>query len=79
MYCTYNMSLLLYKTFNDKITRDEWIHLNIDQHMTSRQTNFMINRNNNLVVGMNALSNRFYALLNGLIPLTWFNDGYQKF
>jgi hypothetical protein len=36
--------------------------MNLEQKMISRQINFMINQNNNLNVGMNALACRFYAL-----------------
>ena len=75
MYCMYKLSLLLYKTFNECIPFDEWIHLNLDQCVNSRQNHFIINRNNNLNIGMNALSSRFFAL-NNKIPLEWLNDNY---
>jgi hypothetical protein len=58
MFCKYKLALLLFKTFNDKIPYDEWLFLNKEQQNSSPQSNFMINPNNNLVVGLNALSNR---------------------
>ena len=73
MYCNYKLSLLLYKTFNDQTQSDEWVHLNFEQLVSSRQTTFMINRNNKLNVGMNLLTCRFYAL-NNKIPLEWLNE-----
>ena len=78
MFCKYKLALLLFKTFNDKIPFDEWISLNFEQQNSSRQTNFMINKNNNLVVGLNALSNRLISL-NGEIPLVWLNENYTKY
>ena len=45
---------------------------------TSRQTSFVSSRNNNLKVGINSLSNRFY-LLNNKIPLQWFNQSIDTF
>ena len=68
----------MYKTFNDQTQSDEWVHLNFEQLVNSRQTTFMINRNNKLNVGMNALACRFYAL-NNKIPLEWLNETYLKF
>jgi hypothetical protein len=38
----------------------------------------MINGNNNLVVGLNALSNRL-ASLNGEIPLVWLNENFVRY
>jgi hypothetical protein len=70
--------LLLFKTFNDKIPYDKCIFLNIEQQNSSPQINFMINRNNNLVVGLNALSNRLISL-NGEIPLVWLNENFVRY
>ena len=78
MFCNYKLALLLFKTFNDKIPYDEWLFLNFEKQNTSCQTNFMINRNNNLVVGLNALSNRLVSL-NGEIPLVWLNENFVRF
>ena len=50
----------------------EWVHLNFNQILTSRQTTFMANKNNRKKVGLNAIANRIY-ILNGRIPLSWFN------
>jgi hypothetical protein len=56
----------------------EWIDLNVDQQITSRQTHFNINRNNKLQLGMNGISNSFYYL-SGKIPLLWLNKNYVQF
>ena len=78
MFCKYKLALLLFKTFNDKIPYDEWLYLKIEQQNSSHQINFMINRNNNLVVGLNALSNRLISL-NGEIPLVWLNENFVRY
>ncbi len=78
MLCNYKLALPLFKIFNGKIPYEEWLFLNIEQQNKSRQTNFMINRNNNLVVGLNKLSNRLVSL-NGEIPLVWLNENFVRF
>jgi hypothetical protein len=45
----YKLSLLLYRTFNKEIPEIEWLSLNFDQTLTSRQTTFNILRSNKLV------------------------------
>ena len=72
IYCTYKLSLLLFKTFNEGVHIDEWIHLNHEQILMSRQTDFMIKLNNIKTISMNALASRFHAL-NNKIPLEWLN------
>ena len=75
MLCNYKLALQLYKTYNQQMPTDEWLHLNFNQIITSRQTLFMTSKNNNLKVGMNCLTNRFQHL-NGKIPLCWLNKSY---
>ena len=69
----YKAALQLHKLYN--ITRTnpslDWISLNIDQILTTRQTVFQILKSNKTKVGLNILTNRFAQLLNGKIPLQW--------
>jgi hypothetical protein len=51
--------------------------MNFDQFVNSQQTTFKTSKNDILLVGMNALSNRFYSV-NGLIPFEWFNESLIK-
>ena len=78
MYLNYKLSLMLFKVINENIPLDEWTHLNFSQTLTSRQTNFICNKNNVLKVGLNALTNRFHAI-NNKIPLEWLNLNINSF
>jgi hypothetical protein len=57
MLCDYKLALQLYKTYNQRLPTDEWLHLKFNQIITSRQTMFMARKDNNLKVGMNCLIN----------------------
>ena len=70
MFLKYKMSLLLYRTFNNEIPETDWLSLNFDQILTSRQSNFLTQKTNNYNVGLNISSNKFYVL-NGKIILDW--------
>ena len=72
IFLLYRHALLLYKLMNSSSHTCEWVHLNFNQILTSRQTTFMANKNNRKKVGLNAIANRIY-ILNGRIPLSWFN------
>jgi hypothetical protein len=78
MFRMYKLFLLLYRTFNEQIPVNDWLSLNFDQANTSRQTNFNIRKNNQLMVAMNILNNRFYEL-NNVIPLDWLNMSIDHF
>ena len=78
MMTNYKLALMLHKIFNSTNQSDEWIHLNINQVFTSRQTSFHINRQNNLTVGMNALSSRLF-FINDKIPLEWLNKQFESY
>jgi hypothetical protein len=78
MFRRYKLCLLLYRTFNEQIPENDWLSLNFEQANTSRQTNFNIRKNNQLMVGMNILNNRFHEL-NNVIPLDWFNMSINCF
>ena len=60
------------KLYNENEHSFEWVNLNINQILTSRQTNFLIMKTNNNKVGLNILTNRLH-ILNGKIPLSWLN------
>ena len=49
-----------------------------NQILTSRQTTFMAVKNNKKRVGLNAFANRVF-ILNGRIPLDWFNMSLNTF
>ena len=78
MFCKYKLSLLLHKLYNDSFPANEWLHLNFDQIMTTRQHNFEVSRNYNYRVGLNAMVNRLQTL-NGQIPLTWLNKSFVQY
>ena len=74
----YNLGIQLYKLYNTREHSLEWLHLNQNQILTSRQTRFQILRSNSLRIGLNALANRL-ANINGKIELTWLNLSYESF
>ena len=74
----YNLGIQLYKLYNTREHSLEWLHLNQNQILTSRQINFEILKSNSLRVGLNALANRL-ANINGKIKLTWLNLSYVSF
>ena len=76
MLSDYKCALQLYKTYNHCLPMNEWLHLNIDQVITSRQTRFQINRSSRTRIGRHSMCNRFYQL-NGKIPLAWLGKSYN--
>ena len=78
-YQLYKLALCLFKLMNSNQPQSlEWVALNLNQILTSRQTTFKTSKNNRKKVGLNALANRFW-ILNGKIPLTWFNLSMETF
>ena len=71
-------ALLLYKLMNSNSHTCEWVHLNFNQILTSRQTTFMATKSNRKRVGLNAFANRVF-ILNGKIPLIWFGMSIDTF
>ena len=69
---TYKMALQLHKLYNTNDQSLDWISLNFDQILTSRQTTFMISKTNKTKIGLNTMANRL-SILNGRIPLSWLN------
>jgi hypothetical protein len=72
----YKLALLLFNKYNSDNESEEWVQFNLNQVLTSRQTNFQINKNNNLVVGMNPKSNCIYYY-NGRILPKWLNKSFK--
>ena len=78
-YSLYKHALCTFKLMNSTPPfTTEWVALNLNQILTSRQTTFKIHRANKRKVGMNALANRI-SCINGKIPLTWFNLSIDSF
>ena len=77
-FMKYKIAIQLYRLYNLTTPTHDWIVLNFDQILTSRQTKFAIAKSNKQRVGMNILTNRFFEL-NGLIPIMWLNYSYETF
>ena len=74
----YKLALSLFKIYNSNYNSIEFIKLNFNQILTSRQTKFITTKNNRTKVGLNNLANRFYVL-NNTIPLDWLNSAYVTY
>ena len=74
----YKMALQAYKTINHEITTADWVSINYNNTITSRQTKFSINKMNRYKVGMNVFSNRLWYI-NGKIDLEWLNLSFNSF
>ena len=78
-YLLYKHALCLFKLINSTAPHNfEWLSLNFNMIFTSRQTTFMTIKDNTKRVGLNALANRV-SILNGKIPLAWFNFTLETF
>ena len=77
-FMTYKTAIQLYKLYNSNIYSKDWVDLNFNQILTSRQTTFMILKTNKSKVGLNTIPNRL-SILNGLIPLLWLNNTLDTF
>ena len=78
MMLLYKHSIELHKLYNANNQSTEWIELNLNQILTSRQTTFRTHKTNKLKIGNNALANRL-AILNNKISLDWLNLGINSF
>ena len=74
----YKHAILLHKLYNDESPEIEWIALNYQQILTSRQTKFAVLKNNNKKVGNNILINRLFTL-NNKIELKDLNESLPSF
>jgi hypothetical protein len=77
-FSKYKHALLLYNLYNLQQPPKDWISLNLNQVLTSRQTHFEIIRDQNYKIGSNKISNRI-ATLNKQIPLAWLNLSRESF
>ena len=74
----YKHAILLHKMYNNQLPETEWIALNFQQILTSRQTTFSIVRTNKKRIGNNIISNRLY-ILNNKIDLIDLNESLSSF
>ena len=74
----YKNALQLYKLFNTNTHSIDWIDLNNQIIMGSRQEFFNCVRVNNYKIGLGSMVNKFHSL-NGKILLTSLNDSYPTF
>ena len=61
----YKMAIQLHKLYNSNDHSLEWVSLNENQILTSRQAKFYILKSNKYKVGLNSVTNRL-SCLNGL-------------
>ena len=69
---SYKLALCLYKLYNSNFNSFEFVQLNLNQILTSRQTVFKTLKNNVFKIGMNSLTNRL-THINDMVPLSWLN------
>ena len=74
----YRLSIQLFKLYNINTHSLEWVSLNWNQILTSRQSKFEILKTNVKKVGLNILVNRLSGL-NSKIPLDWLNGSLDSF
>ena len=77
-FLIYKHAIMLHKLYNSNTYTNEWVQLNYNQILTSRQINFISSKSNRTRVGLNALANRLYVL-NNKIPLSWLNMSISTF
>ena len=74
----YKHAILLHKLYNEHQPVSDWIELNMDQILTSRQTHFKINKTNTYKIGNNKLTSRL-SILNDKILLQDLNLSLDSF
>ena len=74
----YKHAILLHKLYNNNQPSADWVDLNIQQILTSRQTEFNILKSNNFLIGNNLLATRL-AILNSKICLADLNLSLDTF
>ena len=77
-YNIYKHSILLHKLWTTKFPEMDWIELNVNQTLTSRQTNFKTIKTNRFLVGNNLLNSRS-SILNSKMPIIDFNMSLDSF
>ena len=68
----FKLALCLYKLYNVEFNSIEFVSLNNNQILTSRQVKFITIKINTFKVGINSLANRLHSI-NNSIPLNWLN------
>ena len=61
-FCNYKLCLLMYKLYNEKIPKKEWLNLNFQIVTTTRQRFFEVQNDSNFKVGNNIITNRLSCL-----------------
>ena len=78
IFLLFKLALALFKLFQGNDLTTEFLALNQNTILTSRQINFIATKDNKRRVGLNVLANRF-NLLNNIIPLSQFNKSIDSF
>ena len=71
-------SILLHKLFNNHSPSMDWVELNLNQAITSRESNFNLLKSNKTKIGNNLLSNRL-TILNKKVKLDDLNMSLDSF
>jgi hypothetical protein len=74
----YKHAILLFKLYNTINSTSDWVKLNFQQTLTSRQVNFNISQTNCYRIGLNLICNRL-TVLNNKIPLKWLSLSIESF
>ena len=74
----YKHAILLFKLYNTLNSTSDWVKLNFQQTLTSRQVNFKISQTNKYKIGLNLICNRL-TVLNNKIPLKWLSLSIESF
>ena len=77
-FLLYKLALALFKLFQGNDLTTEFMALNQNTVLTSRQINFIATKDIKRRVGLNALANRF-NFLNNRIPLSQLNKSLDSF
>ena len=59
----YKHATQLHKLYNSQAISNEWLHLNANKILTSRQATFITYKTNKNKIGLNSLANRLYIRL----------------
>ena len=70
-----NLHFNFYNCNNNSL---EFVNLNFNQVLTSRQTTFKILKSNRMRIGLNSLANRLHHI-NDKIPLEWLNLSIEMY
>ena len=68
----------LYKVFNDKEQKDDWVDINFSMNFNNRCKNVLLTDMSSLRVGKNILSNRL-SIISNKVDLSWLNQSYETY